>query len=109
MPQNLASKKNSIIGAVILLVVVGGGYFWYSSSQDGSAPSEISGKVDPTLFNTDVAAFYAAKDKINLKDLSFMKKSLYTQLKDNTVDIPSVKPTGRDNPFVPYAATGPIR
>lgn len=103
MPENILSQKNSIIGVAILLVVLGGGYYWYSSSQNSSAISSVPSKVDPSLFtNTDVADFYEAKDKIKLKDLSFMKKSSYTKLKDNTVEIPLVQPTGRDNPFAPY-------
>lgn len=100
MQQNLLSQKNIIIGVVILLVILGGGYYFYSSSQDSSS-SVSSGSVDPSLLIPDLAAFYKAKDKINLKekDLSFMQKPFYSNLKDHTVEIPSVKPTGRPNPF----------
>lgn len=100
MPQNLLSQKNSIIGVVVLLVALGGGYFLFNSSQ--SASSDVSsGKVNPKLFSSDMAAFYVVKDKINLgaKDLAFMKKAFYANLEDNTVDIQSVEPTGRPNPF----------
>jgi hypothetical protein len=102
MPQNLLSQKNSIIAVVILVVVLGGGYAYYSSTQDASSSassSASSGSVDPSLFTKDVAEFYKAKDSINFKDLSFMKKSFYNDLRDNTVEFPPAVPTGRPNPF----------
>lgn len=101
MPQKIASQKNSIIAVVAVLIVLGGGYYWYSSSQNSGISVDTIGVVDPTLFSPDVQTFYNAKDNINLKekDMAFIKKAFYTQLKDNTVDIPSVEPTGRPNPF----------
>lgn len=103
MPQNILTQKNSIMIVVALVVLFGGGYYFISSIL-GEASS--GGSVDKTLFTKDVANFYAVKDKIKLseKDLAFTKKTFYDNLKDYTVEIPSVKPEGRDNPFVPYAA-----
>ncbi len=98
MPQNSSSQKNIII-VVVLVVVIAAGYLFLSPSEGGS---EDASSVDQTLFTPEVRAYYAAKDKINFKDLSFMKKEFYKELRDDTVDIPSVEPTGRPNPFVPY-------
>ena len=100
MQQDLQLQKNKIIGAVVIVVVLIAGYFWYSSQSDSQEGSTTT--VDKTLFSKDVASFYAVKDSINFKDLSFMKKGFYTKLRDDTVNIPSIKPTGRPNPFVPY-------
>ena len=110
MPQNLLSQKNIIIGAVIAVIVLGGGGYWYFSSQDSSSvAAPVS--IDTSLLNPDLAAFYAIKDQISFKekDVSFLSKPFYSKLEDNTVDIPSVEPDGRDNPFVPYVAPGSIR
>ena len=104
MQENLLSQKNSIIALVLVLMCLTGGYFWYSSQ----APDQASAiKVDPKLFRQDVKDFYTAQGNINLKDLSFTKKTIYPELKDNSVDIATTAPTGRPNPFVPattYAA-----
>lgn len=104
MPENNLSQKNTIIIGIVLVLALAGGYYWYSSNSDTvSAPvAEIT--LDPSLFNPDIRALYEAKDSINFKDLSFMQKAFYTELKDNTVEIPSIKPTGRPNPFIPYAS-----
>ena len=110
MPQNLLLQKNIIIGVVVAIVVLGGGYYWYDQSDtSGSLATEAS--VDPNLLSPDLKAFYALKDSLNLKDkdLAFIKKPFYSKLEDNTVDIPSVEPDGRNNPFVPYVAPGSIR
>jgi hypothetical protein len=100
MPQNLLSQKNSIIGVVILVVVLGSLYGAYTFVQ-GLSSDQSTASVDPSLLSKDLKAFYDVKDKISLqeKDLAFTKKPFYTQLKDNTVEIPSIAPTGRPNPF----------
>ena len=100
MPQNISLQKNSVVAVVVILVVLAGGYFWYSS-QDGSSSGASVSTVNPELFNPKLKAFYLAKDKIGLRenDLAFLKKPFYLNLKDHTVEIPSVQPTGRPNPF----------
>lgn len=100
MQQNFAQQKNMIFGVVAVIVLLVIGYFGYSLTKSAEEASQAV--VDPNLFSPDVRDFYNVKDKISFKDLSFMKKSFYTQLQDYTVEIPSVKPTGRPNPFVPY-------
>jgi len=102
MQEKITINPNIVIAVVALLVLVGGGYYWYSSSQDDSAQTATA--VDSTLFTKDVAAFYEAKDAINLKDTAFLTKDFYANLKNYTSDIPTVPPTGRPNPFIPYAA-----
>lgn len=100
MPQNISSQKNSIIAVVVILLVLGGGYYFYSSS-DSSSSGSVSA-MDPSLLkNKALKDFYEAQKDINLKenDLAFTKKPFYQQLKDNTVEIPSIQPTGRPNPF----------
>ncbi len=99
MPQNILSQKNIIVGVVILMVVLGGGYYFYGMNEDSSG--SVSVKVDPTLLKPDLSAYYMVKDKISLKekDFAFTKKPFYENLKDNTVEFQSVKPTGRPNPF----------
>jgi hypothetical protein len=97
MKENIFSKNNSIIGSIVLVVILVAGYYFYTTTQD-APPS--AGKVDPTLFsNKEVVSFYSVKDSINLKDTSFKNKAFYANLKDYTVEIPSVEPTGRPNPF----------
>ncbi len=100
MQQNLLSQKNSMIIVGLLVLVLGGGYVGYTFWKDvGSSQSTVA--VDPSLLSPDLAAFYAVKDKISLseKDMAFTKKTFYSELEDRTVEIPTVEPTGRPNPF----------
>lgn len=101
MPENISSQKNNIIIAVVVVVaILGGGYYFYSSSQGDGAVS--SAQMDPSLLtNPGLKAFYVAQKDINLKDtdLAFTKTPFYENLQDHTVEIPSVEPTGRPNPF----------
>lgn len=111
MPQNISLQKNSIIAVITLLLIFGGGYYFYTTGN-GSPSSESAGQFDPSLLNTkDLKDYYAVKDKINLKDMSYINKPFYQQLKDNTADILPKAPSGRrSNPFIPlYAPTGSIR
>ena len=103
MPQNIFSQKNiMIVVGVVVLLLAGGAYYWYSSSSDPSTQDIAS--FDASLLNKDEADFYAVKDRVQFGDLSFMKRDLYNNLENNTVDIPMVIPKGRDNPyFLPYA------
>lgn len=92
-----------IIVAIVVAVIAFGGGFMYFNPSDASTAADTS-SVDPSLYSKDVKAFYDAKDRIDFKEksLSFMKKPFYEKSVDYTVVIPSVKPTGRPNPFVPY-------
>ena len=102
MPKKLLEQKNIIIAVVVIVLAVGG-YFWYSSSSPATGATPT--KPNPSLFNDNVRGFYLIKDSINL-DNSFMtgnNQTFFSELKDYTQPIPLKEPTGRPNPFVPYA------
>ena len=99
MQQNSTTQK-IIIGSSIAFFILASIGLLFMFSKDGSLQDDTS-VVDVSLLNGELKAYYAAKDKINFKDLSFTKKLFYSQLRDDTVEIPSIKPTGRPNPFVP--------
>jgi hypothetical protein len=53
------------------------------------------------VLNKNVVEFLSSKDKIKLKDKTFMEGSLYKQLRQYTEEIPFLVPPGRKNPFSP--------
>lgn len=99
MPQNILSQKNSVVIVGLLLALLGASYAGYTFWQ--GLASQTEAKVDTTLMSPEIAQLYASKGKINLKekDIAFIKKPFYTELENNTVEIPTVEPVGRPNPF----------
>lgn len=105
MSPNSFSQKNSVIGVVLVVVLVIVVYFGYKLTLGSEGDLEVSaGEVDTSLFTPDVSAVYLVKDKINLEGVSFINKPFYKKLEDHTVEIPTVSPVGRSNPFAPYAS-----
>lgn len=103
MQQNMPNQKYIIIAVVAVLLLLGGGYYMYSLSIDSNLSK---GSFDVSLVSDKkIKDYYAVKDKIDLKDMSFTQKSFYKDLKDNTTDIPPKDFSGRrHNPFfAPYA------
>lgn len=103
------SQKNSKLGAVVLVVVLAGGYYLYSTFFSEDVSSATQAEISKSLLSSDVVNFLETKDKINLKDISFSKTSLYKMLVDFSEVIPETTERGRPDPFIPYAPTGPIR
>lgn len=103
MPQNIPNQKYIIIAVVALLVLLGGGYYMYSLSEESNA---TKASFDASLVSDKkIKDYYAVKDRINLKDMSYTQKPFYKDLKDNVTDIPLKDFSGRRrNPFfAPYA------
>ena len=71
--------------------------------------SSSSSGVDTSLLDKKIVAFLDVKDKINLKDSTFLKSAFYSSLEDYSETIPMTTARGRDNPFIPYVAPGSIR
>lgn len=105
MSPNSFSQKNSVIGIVLIVVLGVVVYFGYKLTLGNDGNSENSvGEVDTSLFTPDISAVYLVKDKISLEGVSFINKPFYKKLEDHTVEIPTVSPVGRSNPFIPYAS-----
>jgi hypothetical protein len=107
MDINISSQKNQIILAVVVLLALGGGYFFFMSTSSSAVTGEQP--VDQSLLVNKVVTFLNTKDRIDLKDSSFLKSVYYSQLVDYSETIPMSTKRGRDNPFIPYVAPGSIR
>lgn len=105
MQEILSSQKNIIIVVAGFLLVLGGGYYYFSSQSNLTG----GGSFDKNLLDKKVSKFLSVKDSLDFKNASFLKSPFYPELVNNTENIPLIKARGRDNPFIPYAATGPAR
>ncbi len=101
MPTNLFSQKNIIIFVVALVLILGGGYYFLvlNVSEEATATG-----VNKGLLNQKIVTFLGIKDKVDLKDSSFLHSAFYDQLVDYSEIIEMSPKRGRDNPFVPYVA-----
>ncbi|MBP6948609.1 MAG: hypothetical protein KBC41_03290 [Candidatus Pacebacteria bacterium] len=102
MQEKLLSQKNSIIIVVLILsLMVFGGYAFYNLKKELDSVDKTAGINVSLLTNKDLKEFYGMKDKIKIqeKDTAFLKKHFYEELVDHTVEIPTIDPTGRPNPF----------
>ena len=106
MPANLLSQKNIII-AVVFLFVLGGGYYFFAPDSSSEATTNV--EVNRGLLAKNIVTFLGVKDKIDLKDSAFLTSVFYNQLIDYSEVIEMSPRRGRDNPFIPYAASRSIR
>ena len=109
LPPLFTQKKTIIIEIVILVVFLVGIYYVYKIFSNEDATTTTT--VNQQLLGQNLILFVKATEKENLSldNMSFMNSSLVKQLQDFSEIIPPTTVRGREDPFVPYAATRPTR
>lgn len=110
MQSFFVQKKTVIIEVVVLIAFLFGGYYLYSSFSEGTT-TVSQGSVNEQLLGQNFVLFLKIvnQDRISFQGITFMDSELVQQLRDFSETI-SINPTrGRSDPFMPYAATGPVR
>jgi hypothetical protein len=98
-------KMPAIAASMILASIIFAVVFFLraiSSEQDGPKASLL-----PKTFTA--VNDLINKDKVSLKDTSFMTSYFMQNAKDYTTYVPVSTSRGRDNPFVPYDSPGSSR
>jgi flagellar basal body-associated protein FliL len=110
MQSFLIQKKTVIIEVAILIFFLGGMYYLYTMFSEGSATTSTP-SVNEQLLGQNFVLFLKAvnQDRLSFKDITFMDSKLVRELRDFSETIGINDTRGRVDPFVPYAATRPLR
>jgi hypothetical protein len=110
MQSFLVQKKTLIIEMLVLIAFLGGSYYAYTVfGADTTITTQPA--INQSLLGQNFVLFLKAvqEDKLSFKDINFADSKLVEQLQDYSEIIDANKTRGRVDPFVPYAATRPLR
>ena len=110
LPSFFVQKKTLIIEMAVLVIFLGGMYYLYTIfSEQSSVTTQTQGSEQ--LLGQNITLFLKAvrQDKLSFDTSSFMSQPLIEQLQDFSETIVPASSRGRDDPFAPYAFTGPLR
>ena len=114
IPPFLEKNKIIISGVIGALIFIGLGYwfvFVFLSSESTVTTTNVSAASATKLLpkNLILLSDTINKDKITLKDKSFMDSYFIKNAIDYTTYVPTSTSRGRYNPFLPYDSTGSSR
>lgn len=114
IPPFLEKNKIIISGVIGALIFIGLGYwfiFVFLSGESGVTTTNVNAASATKLLprNLILLSDTINKDKVSLKDKSFMESYFIKNAIDYTTFAPTSTSRGRYNPFLPYDSTGSSR
>lgn len=103
-------KKTLIIEAAVVIVFLVGMYYLYTVFSEDTA-SVTTVQTNEQLLGKNLIEFLKAtsQERLSFDTKGIMAEPLVQQLRDFTETISMTETRGRLDPFVPYAATRPLR